>query len=315
MNHQRQRALACENMRKRRNVRAVGRAAYKTANLNAFSDGSSFAKGESSPEDVPPPGASNQPYILPDWLPETHTSITDPREVAKFMASASYIISVGGTAVPDLNYGVVFIPFGEERLFFSQADHGLSAEHKRAITARKKEEFYHGEKEWIVNSSLMTDSMDSDVFRFYDERFAKQQWEKDREAQIATANGLVMNEKGNWVPDPGPSCCDKLNARLQSLMRHQQERHEEELRKLALKVLDSQISNTAEQFEQGIRDVIYQGSETTDDQADQDTSLPDQPPSSQTGPGSGCCAQPNICLTDEMDEMAKMYEKAFEGRI
>ncbi len=62
-------------------------------------------------------------------------------ELGKFLASSSYIVSLGGPPLPDLRYGIVIVPVGEESMVFrGYGDHAaLPPGFKEQVYAKSKE--------------------------------------------------------------------------------------------------------------------------------------------------------------------------------
>jgi len=64
---------------------------------------------------------TNQPFdlstVFPPGFPPYHTT-TDAHETATYLSQARYVVSLGGPPLADMNYGVVVVPFGEERMLF-----------------------------------------------------------------------------------------------------------------------------------------------------------------------------------------------------
>jgi hypothetical protein len=108
---------------------------FRTVDMNAFS-GESIADYEHIPGD----GVKAVSSAVPPSFPP-HLTVNGVVELGGYLASASYIVSLGGPPLPDLKYGIIVVPTGEEDLLFSgYGDHaGMSAEFKEQIYVRSKE--------------------------------------------------------------------------------------------------------------------------------------------------------------------------------
>jgi hypothetical protein len=98
------------------------------------------------------------------------------------MASSSYVVSLGGPPLPDLKYGIIVVPVGEEDLLFAgYGDHaGMSAELKEEIYSKSKatqkeqraELRQKAAHEW-VNGVASEPEIDDDDREFYRKRWRR----------------------------------------------------------------------------------------------------------------------------------------------
>ncbi|KAL2262225.1 hypothetical protein VTK26DRAFT_2106 [Humicola hyalothermophila] len=111
------------------------RSLYHSLDMNAF------AGEPSSTFDLDDDEAGEQPVptAVPPNLPP-HRAVNGAVELAGYLASSDYIISLGGPPLPDLRYGVIIVPIGEESLLFSgYGDHAaLSVELEEQIRTKKR---------------------------------------------------------------------------------------------------------------------------------------------------------------------------------
>ncbi|KAK0732493.1 hypothetical protein B0T21DRAFT_369092 [Apiosordaria backusii] len=70
-----------------------------------------------------------------------HTVVDGFGELGVYMSQASYVVSLGGSALPDLKYGIIIVPAGDESLLFTgYGDHAdIPAEFRAEIYAKSKE--------------------------------------------------------------------------------------------------------------------------------------------------------------------------------
>lgn len=223
----------CDEEFNKPHVKAVGHASHESGDLGLLSDNSGWAEEPVSSRHAPSdPGI--QPDALPDCLPERYTTITDAKDVAQFVAAASYMVSLGGKPAPDLRYGVLFIPCGEEHMFLAQKDYSLSLEQRKGISAAKKEANLDPANNMLVAKSDMTNSMDSEVFEMYDKKLMKRRWHREKEEQSAKAKGLVKNAEGQWVTKKeAMTCCDHLEEEWMETNRRLHVFYQKELQRLA----------------------------------------------------------------------------------
>jgi hypothetical protein len=78
---------------------------FRTLDMRAF-------EGEVNNEVV-----TSSPSV-PDCLP-SHRHVNGFGEMGTYMTNASYVVSLGGPPLPDMKYGIIIVPIGEERLLFS----------------------------------------------------------------------------------------------------------------------------------------------------------------------------------------------------
>ncbi|CAP61138.1 uncharacterized protein PODANS_3_1015 [Podospora anserina S mat+] len=85
-----------------------------------------------------PPEAGNSEFLA-DLPP--HTVVDGFGELGVYMSQASYVISLGGSALPDLKYGIIIVPAGDESLLFTgYGDHAdMPADFRAEIYAKSRE--------------------------------------------------------------------------------------------------------------------------------------------------------------------------------
>ena len=101
-------------------------------------------------------------------------------ELGKFLASSSYIVSLGGPPLPDLRYGIVIVPVGEESMVFrGYGDHAaLPPGFKEQVYAKSKEakkeqgvEHWMNEREARLNGFVLEAELDEEERDFYRQRW------------------------------------------------------------------------------------------------------------------------------------------------
>lgn len=77
----------------------------------------------------------------PSELFPPHRTVNGAAELASFVAASSYIVSLGGPPLPDLRYGIVIVPVGDESLLFNgYGDHAaMPAGFAKEVHARSKQ--------------------------------------------------------------------------------------------------------------------------------------------------------------------------------
>lgn len=91
-------------------ARPATRRLYRAFDMNAFA-------GE--PEGDYTNGAEAAPDpAVPAWFP-AHRSIDGFIELGSYLASSAYAVSLGGPPLPDLKYGIIVVPVGDESLLLS----------------------------------------------------------------------------------------------------------------------------------------------------------------------------------------------------
>lgn len=128
---------------------------------------------ESSDKRETPPDMTG----IPDMIFPPHRSVDGVVELSRFLACSGYIISLGGPPVPELKYGIIIVPCGEEELLFTgYGDHAaLPVEMQDEIRAKSKamnaEEF----RKQIANDEESgfpgTPDLDDDDREFYRRRW------------------------------------------------------------------------------------------------------------------------------------------------
>ncbi|KAK0669098.1 hypothetical protein QBC41DRAFT_320582 [Cercophora samala] len=91
-------------------------------------------------EDTEPSANSEPDYaeFLSDLPP--HTVVNGFHDLGVYMSQASYVISLGGSALPDLKYGIIVVPAGDESLLFGgYGDHAdMPPDFRADIYAKSK---------------------------------------------------------------------------------------------------------------------------------------------------------------------------------
>ncbi|PMB64023.1 hypothetical protein BM221_010188 [Beauveria bassiana] len=167
-----------DKARRRDRCVAMGHAPHRTVDLGAFSDvGSQGTASQSLPEERQP-----EKYAVPAWLPERHQRVDNAKLLAQYMATSDYIVSLAGPPLPDIRYGVIIVPCGEEELLLKQPDQEVSYEDVKTAYSFTREDnglLY----EEIPNSILgCQSSMSSTEFRYYDRQRLLEEWEDDQRA-------------------------------------------------------------------------------------------------------------------------------------
>ena len=116
---------------------------------------------------------------LPSDFPP-HRAVDGALELGKFLASSSYIVSLGGPPLPDLCYGIVIVPVGEESMVFrGYGDHAaLPPGFKEQVYAKSKEtknqlgvELWMNEREARLDGFVLEAELDEEERDFYRQRW------------------------------------------------------------------------------------------------------------------------------------------------
>ena len=113
---------------------------------------------------------------VPNGLPP-HYSVSGVVELSSYLASSSYIVSLGGPPAADLKYGIIIVPHGDEELLFTgYGDHAalpvtVEDEIRAKSAAMNAEEFrQYLEAEQAQGTSSEPD-LDDDDREFYRRRW------------------------------------------------------------------------------------------------------------------------------------------------
>ncbi|KAK5996365.1 hypothetical protein PT974_01699 [Cladobotryum mycophilum] len=162
------------------------RSLFHTQDMNAFTDEADKGNGKD-----PSYYNSNRQWsnkaatdsAVPSEFPP-YVNVNGAVELATYLASASYIISLGGSPLPDLKYGIVIVPAGEESLLFSPDNRetmskSFKAEvYAKSKTERKKQidelmakDMRDFEKAVVDYVNGIASEPDDDVREFYQQRW------------------------------------------------------------------------------------------------------------------------------------------------
>ncbi|KAM3500695.1 hypothetical protein MY11210_009477 [Beauveria gryllotalpidicola] len=144
--------------------------------MGAFSDaGSRGMASQSLPEEKQP-----EKDAVPTWLPGRHQRIDSAKVLAQYVATSDYIVSLAGPPLPDMRYGVIIVPCGEEELLLKQSDQEVSYEDVKTAFSFTHE--YNGLLHEESPDSLLgvQSSMASTEFRYYDRQRLLEEWEDDQ---------------------------------------------------------------------------------------------------------------------------------------
>lgn len=155
-------------------------ASYETINMNAFSDIAREEQGNSQSE-------KNDQITedIPDCIPGPYRRVDSAKELGQYMAASSYVVALTGAPVPDMRYGIIIVPCGDEKLFFSQQHDIMSVEDIEDVYAKSKSAIYADCGPALVSPSLVGSSMDSGVFQFYDKKVRKEEWTRYNAATLS----------------------------------------------------------------------------------------------------------------------------------
>ncbi|OAA35458.1 hypothetical protein BBO_08682 [Beauveria brongniartii RCEF 3172] len=153
----------------------MGHASYRTIDMRAFSDVSSRGTASQSLLEAEQP----EKDAVPAWLPERHQRVDSAKLLAQYMATSDYIVSLAGPPLPDMRYGVIIVPCGEEELLLKQPEQEVSYEDVKTAYS-----FTHQDNgllyEEIPKSILgCQSSISSTEFCYYDRQRLLEEWEDD----------------------------------------------------------------------------------------------------------------------------------------
>ncbi|KAM0738138.1 hypothetical protein ACQRIT_007330 [Beauveria bassiana] len=167
-----------DKARRRDRCVAMGHAPHRTVDLGAFSDvGSRGTASQSLPEEKKPENDA-----VPAWLPERHQRVDNAKLLAQYMATSDYIVSLAGPPLPDMRYGVIIVPCGEEELLLKQPDQEVSYEDVKTAYSFTRDDnglLYEESPNSILGCQS---SMSSTEFRYYDRQRLLEEWEDDQRA-------------------------------------------------------------------------------------------------------------------------------------
>ncbi|KAI9172675.1 hypothetical protein HJFPF1_02185 [Paramyrothecium foliicola] len=133
---------------------------------------------------------------LPADFPR-HRRVKELDEFGTYIAASSYTIALGGPPLPDLNYGIIIVPTGDESLLFSgHGDHAaMPADVKDAVYTQSKalrqeqeSEIRQKTLEELANGVSSEPELDDDDREFYRSRWLIRKGfavDESREAPIA----------------------------------------------------------------------------------------------------------------------------------
>jgi hypothetical protein len=144
--------------------RPEARSLYRTFDTNAFAEDSAHDDNKNAQQTDEPASSLAVPAFFPP-----HNTVGSPIDLGAYLASSSYIVSLGGPPLPDLKYGIIIVPVGEEALLF--AGHGdeaalspdlLEEIHVKSKKAQKEqmEEFRQKAVDELANESEWKPELD-----------------------------------------------------------------------------------------------------------------------------------------------------------
>jgi len=148
-------------------------ASFRTFNMNAFEPEPNKDKAE---EEEGVQRVDPAALAIPTNFPPHHT-VDGAIELSTYLASSSYIVSLGGPPLADLKYGTIIVPSGEEELLFTgYGDHAaIPDEMKAEIYAKSKA---MDDEEWrkkidreMADGVSSTPALDDDDRAFYRRRW------------------------------------------------------------------------------------------------------------------------------------------------
>jgi hypothetical protein len=156
------------------------RTLFRTFDMNAFTRESN--RSDHDQYDALRVGEeAAQSSAIPARFPP-HRTVDGTVELGAYLASSSYIVSLGGPPLADLKYGIIIVPAGEEDLLFAgYGDHAvMSAKLKEQIYAKskatQKEQLLELQQkaahEWI-NGVASEPEIDDDHREFYRRRWRR----------------------------------------------------------------------------------------------------------------------------------------------
>lgn len=159
--------------------------------------------------DIQQDTAADLSLLFPPDFPRFQ-SIQNLNDFGAYLANASYIVSVGGSPLADIKYGIILVPAGEERLLFGQQPDGEAS-------TRLHEALRHPRSAYIALHDIHKDSP---------EFLRRRNVPRDRNTESAAASvysagngrratgkpahgdgdgGVAMLEAGPLIPGEEPS--------------------------------------------------------------------------------------------------------------
>jgi hypothetical protein len=180
---------------------------YRTLDMEAFAgevnseNGDRDGKFQHTNDDAKPADAaafSNVPSKFPP-----HRLINGIIELSGYLASSSYIVSLGGPPLPDLKYGVIVVPAGDEELLFvGYGDDAVmpvdlrERVYAKSKAAQKEQLQEHRQKiedeiAKIVSGVGVEPELDDDDHRFYRRRWLERRGQPMDQADEDPESGPV----------------------------------------------------------------------------------------------------------------------------
>ncbi|KAH8804572.1 hypothetical protein F5884DRAFT_859196 [Xylogone sp. PMI_703] len=144
---------------------------YHTLDMNAFAADPSY-------DDTQAEKLTPVPAVPANFPP--HRAINGVPELGAYLASSSYIVSLGGPPLADLKYGIIVVPAGEEALLFARiSDETVMTEdfkeqvYAKSKAAQKEQEVEYQKQnvEERANKASPAPEFDDDDREFYRQRY------------------------------------------------------------------------------------------------------------------------------------------------
>jgi hypothetical protein len=154
-------------------------------------------------------GEPAQGSTVPAGFPP-HRTVQGMVELGAYLASSSYVMSLGGSPLPDLKYGIIIVPVGEEDLLFAgYGDHAsIPAELKEQIYTKgkafRKEQLAELRQkvahEW-AHGVASEPEIDDDDREFYRRRWRRGRGLPSDEGSERPAAAAAANDQGSVGQD------------------------------------------------------------------------------------------------------------------
>ncbi|EGX95959.1 hypothetical protein CCM_00613 [Cordyceps militaris CM01] len=190
LNHDGQLHQAVQRAQEKDRRLGLGHPAYGTMDVDAVSGAPSWAIMSNAPSKEYGSKETVVP-VVPSCLPEQHQHVHDAKILAQYMAASAYTISLAGPPLPDMQYGIIIVPYGEEEMFFKQPE---EPSFKKPSAAHVRQPSLH---------PCSDTSMGSTAFRFFNRQRLREMWEEDRwKAQLREQRRGLRVEDLLAPPDP-----------------------------------------------------------------------------------------------------------------
>lgn len=159
-----------------------------------------------------PENDTSKPEV-PQCLPDRHYLVDDARELAQYMAAASYIVSLAGPPAPDIQYGVILLQCGTEELFFSQRDEGLSTRERQRLCTQGRRAALDFQDPTVKSRGTFS-LLGTDTFNFYDRRRNRREWIGNWVWLPRRAEKIATSTTTEADGDPDVGLADDLSYRM-----------------------------------------------------------------------------------------------------